>query len=68
MTDSAFDQNASKDRDKNLTTYIVLHNVLILFYLVIFETANIEQNFQEIVFHCFQMNRICKNLKTNKNC
>lgn len=44
MTDSAFNQNASKDRDENITTYIVLNNVLIFFYLVIFETANIEQN------------------------
>lgn len=46
MTDSALDQNASKDMDENLTTCIVLHNVLILFYSVIFETANIEQNFE----------------------
>lgn len=44
MTDSAFNQNALKDRDENLTTHIVLNNVLILFYLINFETANIEQN------------------------
>lgn len=55
MTDSAFNQNASKDRDENLTTHIVLNNVLILFYLVIFETERIEQNLKLHSSNCFTL-------------